>query len=624
MELKEYWKIIWRRKWIIVYAVILMVLFTNFILLITPTIYKSNAKVIFNMQEIEPYFIDGVPSDITLMRFVKSENAMGTIEELIESVPVIQGTINKLGLKDSDGKLLTMDDFVDPSFFQILSKGKGVEINNLEASEAFEIIGYSEDPAQAQNIAETVYENLIIEFSSRYRDEILNAKRAVEKRLLDVRVSLSEADIRVSEYKSSNKLYVPTTQINSLLSGIVDLKKEKETALRSLSEAETSLDNIKRASWVDQQKFKDVWVKIESSSMIEYYRKQLLTNETALEMLLLEYTSEHPDVKIARKNIEVVTGLLETETKKRLSTQIMEGPVFYNTIAQDYTEALMKTIKLTARLNVLSAQIGEKEKGLSRIPEKERQLSDLLIKANSLRSVYVSLLEDFENINSAMELDLANTILFQPPQEGTRYFPQLVKDDWFTYSVLAVGVGVVFGLFFAFLFNYLDSTIRTINDVKKKLNQETVAAFPQIKDLPLTISAGTISPFANEIHNLFSRIKLLGTDTKIITLVSPSGGDGKSIAASHIAHVMTQGDKKAVLIDGNLRNPGIHKIFNLPLSTGFSEFLLGEANFESIISNTFSSNLDVITAGSAALADPQSNLQSDISAQLVKSLLEYY
>lgn len=624
MELKKYWEIICRRKKIILYAVVLMVVFTNLILLVTPTIYKSNAKLIFNMQEIEPFFMAGVPNEISLMRFVKSENAVGTIEELIESAPVIEGAINEMGLKDSDGEPLLMSDFLDPSFLKLLSKKAGVDINNLEASETFEIIGYSDDTATARDIAENVYENFIHEFSKRYRNEMLNAKKVIEKRLLDVKTDLTDAELKVVEYKASNKFYIPTSQISSLLNRIEALKGEKNTARRALSESEAGIYNIKKASWMENQDFKDVWVKIENNAMIEYYKKQLQAYETTLAQLLTERTPEHPDVKLARNNIEITTKLLQTETLKHIGAQIAEGPVFYTALAQDYVDGLIKTFKMNARLTVLDNQISAAEEELGRLPDKERQLSNLSAKTDSLKSVYMSLLVDLENINSALEMDIANVLLFQPPTEGSRYFPQLVQDDWLTYSVLAVAVGLTFGLFFAFLLNYLDSTVGSEEDVRNMLGQETVAVFPRVENLTQTINPDTVSPFSGKIHDLFARMRLADKNLKILTLVSPSDGDGKSAAAGHIAHVMARSGKKVVLVDGNLREPAVHKMFGLAPSKGFSEYLLGQAGFEEIISHTTSGGLDVITAGSAVLNEPQGYLQSDLYPQLVKSLVGYY
>jgi capsular exopolysaccharide synthesis family protein len=116
----------------------------------------------------------------------------------------------------------------------------------------------------------------------------------------------------------------------------------------------------------------------------------------------------------------------------------------------------------------------------------------------------------------------------------------------------------------------------------------------------------------------------MGKDTAAVAVVSDSMKDGRSTVASHIAFVKAQGGEKVVLVDGNLRSPSIHKIFNLSPAAGLSEYLLGERKMEEVITKTFIDNLDIITAGTASLAQPEHDLQSQRMTFLTKELMERY
>jgi polysaccharide biosynthesis transport protein len=84
---------------------------------------------------------------------------------------------------------------------------------------------------------------------------------------------------------------------------------------------------------------------------------------------------------------------------------------------------------------------------------------------------------------------------------------------------------------------------------------------------------------------------------RIILVTSASGGEGKTSLASHLAGSLARAWRKTLLLDGDLRNPSTHCLFNLPLEPGFSEVLRGEAELEDVVRPTPMSRLWTIPAG---------------------------
>jgi len=93
---------------------------------------------------------------------------------------------------------------------------------------------------------------------------------------------------------------------------------------------------------------------------------------------------------------------------------------------------------------------------------------------------------------------------------------------------------------------------------------------------------------------------------RVLVITSAGPGEGKTSAASNLAHAMAQINAKVLLVDADLRKPRIHKIFDLDNQAGLAD-LLKQSTFDekaaaALIQKTEIHNLDVLTSGSAHAA----------------------
>jgi capsular exopolysaccharide synthesis family protein len=84
---------------------------------------------------------------------------------------------------------------------------------------------------------------------------------------------------------------------------------------------------------------------------------------------------------------------------------------------------------------------------------------------------------------------------------------------------------------------------------------------------------------------------------RVLMVTSAAPGEGKTSLAGHLAASLARARRKVLLIDGDLRNPGLHKNFNIPLQPGFADVLRGEAPFENVIRPTGVPRLALVPAG---------------------------
>jgi succinoglycan biosynthesis transport protein ExoP len=82
-----------------------------------------------------------------------------------------------------------------------------------------------------------------------------------------------------------------------------------------------------------------------------------------------------------------------------------------------------------------------------------------------------------------------------------------------------------------------------------------------------------------------------------LMITSATSGEGKTSLACHLAMSLARSGMKTLLIDCDLRKPTIHRLFDIPASPGFCEFLRGEAGADEIVRPTAVDGLDAITAG---------------------------
>lgn len=118
---------------------------------------------------------------------------------------------------------------------------------------------------------------------------------------------------------------------------------------------------------------------------------------------------------------------------------------------------------------------------------------------------------------------------------------------------------------------------------------------------PLLVAAlAPHAPAAEQYRTLRTRL-MLGEDgqpRRVLLITSPSKGDGKSVTAANLALTMAQEfNRRIVLVDADLRWPGVHELLGIPQAPGLAELLAGELTLDQAIVDLPDFNLSVLPAG---------------------------
>jgi capsular exopolysaccharide synthesis family protein len=205
---------------------------------------------------------------------------------------------------------------------------------------------------------------------------------------------------------------------------------------------------------------------------------------------------------------------------------------------------------------------------------------------------------------------------------------------------LILGLGV--GIGYAFLRETLDNTVKSVEQLERK-GVVVLGIIPDMhhqaggtikKPLISPSKGGTDfrrrlityedpkSPVSESYRSLRTNISYASSDNKIKSLLvsSPQPGEGKSTTTANLAIAFAQLRKRTLLIDGDLRKPVQHNVFDLSRGPGLSEYLVGQINdAKEIIHSTKIENLSVMTAGGLP-PNPSELLGSDRMGQLVDQL----
>jgi capsular exopolysaccharide synthesis family protein len=107
--------------------------------------------------------------------------------------------------------------------------------------------------------------------------------------------------------------------------------------------------------------------------------------------------------------------------------------------------------------------------------------------------------------------------------------------------------------------------------------------------------------------------------TKILVVTSAQPLEGKTITAANIAMALAYGGSRVLLIDADMRRPGLHRPLRLTNERGLSQVLNGQARVRDVIQRTVDPNLLAITAGKAP-PNPSELLSSERMKTLLTNL----
>ncbi len=283
-----------------------------------------------------------------------------------------------------------------------------------------------------------------------------------------------------------------------------------------------------------------------------------------------------------------------------------------------HAEALRKKIALEAKLSAREKQHPPKEytnavneekslriqlervkAGISGLQAQYIRLDTLESNVDSLQTTLLDLKEKLRQVDIASSGNSRISIVDDAIPPKKKYKPKLLLN-----LLLGSFIGFLLGIAYAFLIEYLDDTITDVDELERTTKLPNLGIIPTVErnikhEIGLLSYHEPHSHFAEAFRTFRTSIKFLADDTesRLIFITSTRSSEGKSTIASNLATVYAQSGRSVLLIDADLRNPSIHKIFNEEQDMGLSELLLGDAEPKNVIRSTEIPDLYIISSG---------------------------
>ncbi len=300
------------------------------------------------------------------------------------------------------------------------------------------------------------------------------------------------------------------------------------------------------------------------------------------------YTEEHPLVKSLRADIRQTELDLTRARIQALGSDIDREELTLRTdnelIAIEIRVLEPEVKELRDRLTVLTPVLDEVKLHDRLAQDSRGRISTIETLREQLsatpESGYVRRLEDIAS-----------------PSETVRIEMRLRK-SW----GLALLASVIFGIGFAFVREFIDTTLRTDYDVRRHLDYPVLAVAPRVgSNEVLTLRASRSSIMA-EIYDTLATVLLSAPSehpSRIFMVTSTNPQEGKTVTSINLAIALARQGKRTLLVDGDMRVPSIHTSLTLPSSPGLSEVLAGSValNAEGVLQDCEVPNLKVLPCG---------------------------
>ena len=657
-NLKDYFAVIIRGKWIIliVFGVVLIgtILFTK----LTPPTYQATCQVLLNSTEQRSSLFLDASTPAGMKNTTQNELAILNSRQLADTVA--QKLLNLKYLDDGSKRVIpliqpTKDMPAVGGLAPLVQVSGGVaaaiDFDPVRDSDVIRIIARSKDPVEAALLANT--------FAEAYRDRNVYMSRAKTRSFREfLETQKAEKKRALDESESSLQAYMQKE-------GIVSLDDEAKKVIDQLSQLEANRDATdislrqlqnQLASYQDQLPQQETNVARVVGEANDGYIRQMQEQLAKLEVQRDVTVAQNPS-SVGReilnqkvKEIDTQISALRLKLQKRTDeflrtlspgqgTGTADAAGYLKDVKKKIIETQIEVQSLEAKKKAMEVVIQQYEGQFEKIPKKSVALARLQRSRLSTEKLYLTLDEKFNEANITERSNFGYIeIIERASVPATPASPKFLIN-------LAIGivVGLGLGLAVVFIKETVDVRIQTPEELKRQgfnplaaiLNMDdeiqrlSGRARPSSTgkqlDPHLITHSYPFSSVAESYRQLRTNLQFAkaGNSFKTLLMTSPTPSEGKSTTISNLAIAFAQTGKKVLLVDADLRRPAIDTTFKLKKGEGLSELLTGKAKTAAVVRKTDIENLSIITSG-AIPASPAEILGSDRMREFIEEVKKDY
>jgi len=470
----------------------------------------------------------------------------------------------------------------------------------------------SPDPKYSQLFADACMSEFL-EFKREMRGETSQKTvDAVAKQLNELEKAIADLDQKIFQFKQDNNVIFLQEQGNYVGSYLVDLNKQlaelkKEAQLLDLMNIDQTLEREARGT-SEAPAGKDA---AGASALVEgpqseyiQTKRQLQKAKARLEQMSKYLRPKHPKILALKDEI--------TRSERKLEI-----------VRQQSQESIQeKRQALQLQISNLEKIVAESETKALEVGRKMAEFEKLKTERDRQKQLYDSLLGTVQNVNVSQDVSQFDVNILEQATPALSIKPGFVRS-----LLLGLGVGLILSGGLLFLLDRFNDRVSTVVELTEHFTEPIYGQVPEeVPDadgrLALLNPQDTRHVFAESYRNIRSSLRFVGGEggkkNRVIIVTSPTPGDGKSTITANLALTLgfaTTG--KILLIDGDLRRGGLHRLFGLDGEPGLAEVLGGQADWRKVIQPTRYPNMFLLSAG-----EPTSHPGELIFSAACENLLE--
>ena len=264
----------------------------------------------------------------------------------------------------------------------------------------------------------------------------------------------------------------------------------------------------------------------------------------------------------------------------------------------------------------------------------DNEVNDLMVSAEE-KTRFGKVREDYERELAILDAikqaeftellgeNLEGDPLFFHKNATTPEVEDYVSPNWTLNMALGAVAGLIFGIGIAFALEFMDTSVKSLEDVERYLQVPVLAVVP--RDVGVLHKQAGASPDAEAYRILRTNIEFnrKNPDDNAITVVSGGAGEGKSTTMVNLAYICAQGGYSTLMIDADLRRPRLHTFFDINNTVGLTNYLTTDLMLEDVILQTPVDNLFFMPSGILP-ADAAGILNSRRMSEMVQDVKQRF
>lgn len=589
-DLAAYWRLALKHRILLVGCFLAALAIGAALTLLMTPVYTAEATLQIDRESARVFNSEDVTPRETLGQ---GEDFYQTQYGLLRSRSLTERVVDSLGLASSDEALASLDVKVpdrDGSAAERARDRRELAIetiqDNLSVSpirgSRLVAVGYdSPNPEVAARVANGFAENFIQANLDRKYESSSYAREFLEERIAQTKERLEDAERQLVDYATAEQII--NVGDNDDGSGV---GTTQSLASNDLVAINTALAQAKAARTAAEQRWRTAsstpvlnLPEVLSNGSAQRLFEQRATLTAEYQQKLGQYQPEYPEMVRLQAQIAEANGQLQS-----LANSIRSS------IQNEYIVALNNERALQAQVNGLKNDVLD-------LRDRSIQYNILQRELDTTRTLYEGLLQRYKEVGITGDITANNISIIDRAIAPNK--PS--KPDILINLALAALFGLGLGIVAVLGLEALDETVATPDDVERKLGVPVLGVVPLLAkgESPGTAMADIRSGFSEAYYSLRTALQFSTPDGAPASILVSSArpAEGKSTTAYATALNLARVGKRVLLVDGDLRNPSMHRVVGVDNDKGMSNLLSGSADLTSVVQRTRQDTLFFIPCG---------------------------